>query len=115
MSHPELLVVLTMSSTYGVAELAVINYDNILKRNAEECLSLFEACRKWGFFYLDLSRAENSEEYFALSQDVLEFSKEYFARPLDKKMSDMKQDFATFNICGYSPSVMSYHRVSNYG
>jgi isopenicillin N synthase-like dioxygenase len=89
-----------MSSSYSVADLAVINYGQVLRRDPKECRALLEACERWGFFYLDLRQNDDCVTYFALTQDLLDFSKHYFSQSLEKKLYDRKEDFATFNICG---------------
>lgn len=94
------LVLVIMATMYEVADLAVIKYRNLLLEDPTERSSLLEACSRWGFFYLDLSDVERGQEHLIAVKDVLDFSKEYFARPLDKKLCDTSQDFATFNICG---------------
>lgn len=89
-----------------VANLAVINHQKIRAGDVTEQNALFEACEKWGFFYLDLSQDEGVE-YLNVVDKTLEVSKEYFAKPLEEKLKDTAKDMNTFNICGYYTSKAS--------
>lgn len=94
-----------MGSNYDVADLAVINYGSVLSGQSGERDALLQACVRWGFFYLDLSQDDKGLEYLSTAKDVLKFSKDYFGQPLDTKLKDMRDDFATFNICGYATTL----------
>jgi isopenicillin N synthase-like dioxygenase len=91
---------INMSSEYDIADLAVVHYDRILQQDADACHVLLEACREWGFFYLDFGSDDEVKEYFHLMRELLDFSRDYFAQSIDEKLKDTRKDFATFNICG---------------
>ena len=86
-------------SEYGVADLTVISYDKILRKDAAEAALLFSACVDWGFFYLDLA-SNITEDYRQTVHSLFGVAKEYFAKPLEEKLKDTKKDIDAFNICG---------------
>jgi len=84
---------------YQIADLAVISYEKLLRKNPAEMTSLLSACVNWGFFYLDLG-GSNTENYLETMNALFGVSKEYFARPLEEKLKDTKQEVSVYNICG---------------
>jgi len=67
------------------ASLLVLYLDRLQGGDAAENAKLLEACRTYGFFYLDLS---SSSELLADWEALLHFAEQYFAQPLDDKMKD---------------------------
>jgi hypothetical protein len=82
-----------------LADLAVISYEKLLKKDPAESSKLLTACVEWGFFYLDLSSL-TAENYRNLVSAMNSISQEYFSRPLEEKMKDTKEEWGVFNICG---------------
>ncbi len=82
-----------------LAELAVVNYEKLLKKDPAEASKLLSACTKIGFFYLDLSSLA-AENYRNLVSALDQVSLEYFSRPLKEKLKDTDNDWEVFNICG---------------
>ncbi|OIW26948.1 2OG-Fe(II) oxygenase family oxidoreductase [Coniochaeta ligniaria NRRL 30616] len=87
---------------HGVTNLAVINFENLLLKDAAEVETLYSACEKWGFFYLDLS-GDAAKEYLQNVANLFSAAKEYFAKPLDEKLRDTRKELDIYNICGYKP------------
>ena len=82
-----------------IADLTVISYDNLLRKDATEAALLYSACADWGFFYLDLG-GNGTEVYRRTVDGLFRVAKEYFAKPLEEKLKDTKKDIDVFNICG---------------
>jgi len=82
-----------------LANLAVLNYEKLVKKDPVEASRLLFACANIGFFYLDLSSA-TAENYRNLVSALNRASQDYFSRPLEEKMKDMNNDWEVFNISG---------------
>jgi isopenicillin N synthase-like dioxygenase len=82
-----------------LANLAVLNYEKLVKKDPVEASRLLFACANIGFFYLDLSSA-TAENYRNLVSALNRASQDYFSRPLKEKMKDMNNDWEVFNISG---------------
>jgi isopenicillin N synthase-like dioxygenase len=85
-----------------VAELTVVSYEKLLRKDAAEADLLLSACAECGFFYLDL-RGDETKRYLGLKNTLFGLSREYFARPLEEKLKDTRDEISVFNICGYKP------------
>ncbi|CAG8973702.1 hypothetical protein HYALB_00006973 [Hymenoscyphus albidus] len=85
-----------------VANLAIINYEELLLQKPEEIEKLYLACAKWGFFYLDLS-GDNTKDYLNNVDSLFAASKEYFAKSLEEKLGDKREELSIYNICRYKP------------
>ena len=87
-------------SATQIADLTVIQYEKLLRKDAAEAALLFSACADWGFFYLDLG-GFSGEGYRKTVDDLFGVSKTYFAKPIEEKLKDtMDEDMQVFNICG---------------
>lgn len=82
-----------------LANLAVLNYEKLVRKDPAEASKLLHACSRIGFFYLDLS-CVTAENYRNLVSALNRRSQEYFSRPLKEKMKDMNDEWEVFNICG---------------
>lgn len=89
----------TMGDEPKVANIAVINFERLLSKDAAEVSKLFTACADWGFFYLDLE-GERTKEYLENVDSLFSAAKEYFGKPLEEKIKDTRKDIAVYNICG---------------
>ena len=76
---------------FRTADLETLSLRQIMELNPRECKRLFDACRQFGFFYLNLEGTELSSELmnivfklFALSQDVFDLPAK------EKKEYDLK-------------------------
>lgn len=68
------------------AELQRISFAKLLKKDAAEAKTLFEACRAWGFFVLDFAGCEEGESFISLAADMFELDKEVNAVDVDELM-----------------------------
>lgn len=84
---------------YEVANLTVIRYEKLLRKDATEAAVLHAACAEWGFFYLDLGGSE-TKDYRETVDALFGVAKEYFAKPLEEKLEDMSKEIEVYNICG---------------
>lgn len=83
-----------------VADLTVINYEKLLRKDAAEAALLLSACAEWGFFYLDLGN-NKGDNYRKTVGEMFGVSKDYFAKPIEEKLKDtMDEEMEVFNICG---------------
>jgi isopenicillin N synthase-like dioxygenase len=82
-----------------LADLSVISYEKLLRKDPTEASNLLSACVKWGFFYLDLSSL-TAENYRNLVSSLNRVSQKYFSRPLEEKLKDSNEEWGVFNICG---------------
>ena len=84
---------------FRVADLAVISYEKLLRKDPSEKALLHSACVDWGFFYLDLG-GSGTESYLRAIESLFGVAKDYFAKPLEEKLRDTKKDISIFNVCG---------------
>lgn len=89
----------TTGDDKGVANIAVVNFEKLLAKDASEVDKLFTACADWGFFYLDLE-GDHTKEYLENVSGLFSAAKEYFGQPLEEKLKDTRKDIAVYNICG---------------
>lgn len=83
-----------------VADLAVISYEKLLRKDFAEAALLLSACAERGFFYLDLGGSKG-DGYRKTVGKLFGVSKEYFAKPVEEKLKDtMDEEMKVFNICG---------------
>ena len=87
-------------SATEIADLTVIHYEKLLRKDPAEAALLLSACADWGFFYLDLG-GFSGEHYRKTVDDLFGVSKTYFAKPIEEKLKDtMDEEIEVFNICG---------------
>ena len=87
-------------SATQIADLTVIHYEKLLRKDAAEAELLLRACTDWGFFYLDLE-GSSGERYQKTVDDLFDVSKTYFAKPFEEKLKDTRdEEIEVFNICG---------------
>ena len=83
-----------------MANLTVIHYEKLLRKDAAEAALLLSACADSGFFYLDLGGL-SGERYQKTVDELFGVSKTYFAKPIEEKLKDtMDEEMQVFNICG---------------
>ncbi|KAF2241165.1 Clavaminate synthase-like protein [Trematosphaeria pertusa] len=76
--------------------LPTIRLDHLRSGDTSESKKLIDACRNWGFFYLDLT----SDDVLCRQwEEMLVAMKDYFEQPLDVKMQDARQS----DNYGYEP------------
>ena len=78
-------------------ELQTISLQKIQDADAAEQDRMFEACKSWGFFYLDLSQSEQGETIAQGAEDVARVAESVMALPLEEKR---KYPFANGDIFG---------------
>ena len=66
-------------------ELAHISYHKLQACDAAEVEHLFQACKDWGFFYLDLRDSTYGPPFLTLVDEVLDIGKKLFELDLEKK------------------------------
>lgn len=71
-----------------LATLPALRLDLVKSKDRIESLRLLDACRHYGFFYLDLSSSRQLMEDW---ESVLDFAGEYFAQLLGEKMRDSRR------------------------
>ncbi|KAI8624703.1 Clavaminate synthase-like protein [Xylariaceae sp. FL1651] len=69
------------------ATLPALRLDLLRDRKGEESKRLFDACRVYGFFYLDLT---SDPAICRIWEEMLVVAKEYFEQPLEVKMHDAR-------------------------
>ena len=67
------------------APISRISLGKLLSKDPTESARLFEACRTYGFFYMDLTDSPEGEALLKQSDDVLELAKAAFALPMEEK------------------------------
>lgn len=67
------------------APIARITLSKILNGDADEAASALEACRTYGFFYLDLTSTPLGEDLVQESEDLLDLSHKAFDHPSEEK------------------------------
>ena len=67
-----------------VANLTVVSFEKLLRKDAAEAALLLSACAEWGFFYLDLGGSD-SKSYMKTVGEFFVVCKEYFSKPYDEK------------------------------
>ncbi|RDW63074.1 uncharacterized protein DSM5745_10185 [Aspergillus mulundensis] len=88
---------MAISSDIVVAKsLPTIHLDLLRADNDTESKKLLNACRSYGFFYLDLT---SDAELVKLWDNMLAIIKDYFEQPLEIKMQDARND----DNYGYEP------------
>ena len=98
--EPSTLVSSAPGSDNKVADLTVISYEKLLRKDAAEAALLLSACAEWGFFYLDLG-GSNGKNYRKIVGELFGLSQHYFAKPIEEKLKDtMDEEMEVFNICG---------------
>lgn len=81
---------MAISSSIVVAKsLPTIHLDQLRADSEIESKKLLNACRNYGFFYLDMT---SDRELCQLWADMLANIKEYFEQPLEVKMQDARGD-----------------------
>jgi len=69
-----------------LASLEKISLARLLdEKDNEESSSLLEACKFYGFFYLDLDSCEEGKKLLEVVQKLFHLSDEVFALPLEEK------------------------------
>ncbi|GIZ39191.1 hypothetical protein CKM354_000258200 [Cercospora kikuchii] len=81
-------------------ELKTISLRKIQDADRDEQELMFEACKAWGFFYLDLSDSEQGEIISHSAEDVARVAEDVMAMPMDEKMK-YPFDFANREVFGY--------------
>ena len=78
------------------ASLETIEYSKLQNGDALELSRLLKLCERDGFFYLNLENLEaNTSRVIEDWENVLAFTKEYFAQPVEVKMRDDRQSDTT--------------------
>lgn len=80
-------------------ELKTISLRKIQDADRDEQELMFEACKAWGFFYLDLSDSEQGEIISHSAEDVARVAEDVMAMPMDEKMK-YPFDFANREVFG---------------
>ena len=83
----------------ATANLAAISFSKLLQEDKAEVQALGTACKKSGFFYLDLE-GRQSREYLNLVENVFKDANQYFSQPLEAKMKNHMEDCTLANLCG---------------
>ncbi|KAI8932964.1 hypothetical protein NX059_010433 [Plenodomus lindquistii] len=86
----------TNAQTVLSSTLPTLQLDLLRAGDSAESKKLFNACRNYGFFYLDLSSDSTLCDYW---EQMLAVAKQYFELPLDIKM----QDACGSDNTGYEP------------
>ncbi|KAM3415451.1 hypothetical protein BST61_g8972 [Cercospora zeina] len=81
-------------------QLKTISLRKIQDADKNEQDLVFEACKAWGFFYLDLSQSEQGEIISRSSEDVARIAEDVMALPMEEKMK-YPFDFANREVFGY--------------
>lgn len=66
-------------------DLQTISLQKIQNADAIEQDRMFEACKSWGFFYLDLSQSEQGDTVAQGAEDVARIAESVMALPLEEK------------------------------
>jgi isopenicillin N synthase-like dioxygenase len=75
------------SPSYPTINLQTISLSKLQANDAEEQSLMFEACKDWGFFYLDLTSSGDLGETLSRgSEDIARVAEEIFHLPLEEKM-----------------------------
>lgn len=98
-AHASTSISTAPDNEYQVANLTVVSYEKLLRKDATEAALLHSACAEWGFFYLDLGDGQ-TKDYRETVNALFGVAKEYFAKPLEEKMNDMSTEIEVYNICG---------------
>lgn len=67
-------------------ELQTISLSKIQNGDTTEQDRMFEACKSWGFFYLDLSNCPQGETIHTGSEEIARVGEKFMALPLDEKL-----------------------------
>ncbi|KAI1452443.1 putative oxidoreductase [Annulohypoxylon moriforme] len=68
------------------AELQRVSFAKLLKSDAAEAKTLFEACRAWGFFVLDFAGCEEGQSFINSAANMFELDKEVNSMDVDELM-----------------------------
>ena len=83
-----------------IADLIVISYEKLLRKDSTEAALLLSACADSGFFYLDFGGSKG-DNYRKTVDELFSVSQEYFVKPIEEKLKDMRdEEMEVFNICG---------------
>lgn len=96
---PAATITNAIDKEYCIADLAVINYSKLQRKDPAEAAKLYSACADWGFFYLDLD-GDETRDYFQNLAALFAASKAYFAKPIKEKMKDKREEISIYNTCG---------------
>jgi hypothetical protein len=66
------------SSDVQVVPLPKLSFKELQKGSQKECRHLFEACRAWGFFLLDLQGSKDGTELLGDAEQMFDLTKETF-------------------------------------
>ena|SRR5436190_9825112 len=83
-----------------VADLYTIHLGQLQAGNAEESEKLFHACKKHGFFYLDLENRDN-DSFWKGIDDVYALSEEFFDLDIEEKLAYDVDKLSEMKVNGY--------------
>ncbi|KAH7041156.1 putative 2OG-Fe(II) oxygenase family oxidoreductase [Microdochium trichocladiopsis] len=100
---------LAESPSRGLAPMPTLNAAKLLSRDADESQRLLQACKVYGFFYLNLETPPTGFMVKAW-RDVLSFMDDYFDLPDATKMLDAHDsDITGYEPCGTSTGAKPGH------
>ena len=73
-------------SNVPTAEIACLSYAKLLSGENAESSRLFDACRAFGFFHLNLESSIDGQELLQDAKDILELDRQLHELKLEEKM-----------------------------
>ena len=83
----------------SIADLPTINYQELFQGNVREDQRLFEACKTWGFFYLDF-RNGSVKDVLKTVEEMYQLAEEIFDLPLETKLEYDVDKIGSSKTCG---------------
>lgn len=71
---------------FPTIDLETISLQKLQNRDDEEQTRMFEACKDWGFFYLELPGTTQGDTIASKADDVARAAEKLFQLPLEEKM-----------------------------
>lgn len=91
------------SALPDLAPLMVINYARLQAGNPKESKRLLEACKDWGFFYLDL-QGDGPQTTLREAKKVFDTGRNFFDKPLEEKLEFWTGKYDASELTGYKPA-----------
>ena len=86
------------SPDFPTIDLETISLAKLQSGDAKELDRVFEACKSWGFFYLELPGSEQGDIIANNANDICRIAEKVFRLPVDEKL---KYEFQGKDIFGY--------------
>lgn len=96
---PDLYPPFPDSPEFPTIDLETISLAKLQNGDPSELDRVFEACKNWGFFYLELPGCEQGETIANGADDICRVAEKMFHLPLDEKL---KYEYQGKDIFGYA-------------